>query len=119
MRFLADEDFPLASVRILRRAGHDTAAVAERARGAADDDVLDLAFRERRILLTFDRDFGRHALQGLHGGYEGIVVFRLPPARPQDPALILQALLARGDLILERRLTIVDRRRIRQRPLPA
>ena len=69
MRFLADESCDFGIVRALRAAGHDVKAVAEAALGAADAVVLELAARERRVLLTEDKDFGRcdiHPLSG-HG----------------------------------------------------
>lgn len=56
MRFLADENFPLPSVRILSAARHDVAAVVQDSPGVADETVLERAVREARILLTFDRD---------------------------------------------------------------
>jgi hypothetical protein len=40
MHFLANENFPLESVRSLRTAGHDVAAVIEDSRGAKDHEVL-------------------------------------------------------------------------------
>lgn len=58
MRFLADENFPLPSIRLLSVAGHDVAAVALKSPGISDEAVMDRAVREKRILLTFDRDYG-------------------------------------------------------------
>lgn len=43
MRFLADENFPAASVRALRAEGHDVAAVGETQSGAEDSTVLQIA----------------------------------------------------------------------------
>ncbi|MBI4219547.1 MAG: DUF5615 family PIN-like protein, partial [Chloroflexi bacterium] len=59
MRFLADESSDIRVAQALRRAGHDVVAVAETARGAPDREVLETALKDRRILLTEDRDFGR------------------------------------------------------------
>jgi predicted nuclease of predicted toxin-antitoxin system len=47
----------------LRAAGHDTAAVVESARGAPDEDVIDLAVRQERILITEDTDFGQLVME--------------------------------------------------------
>lgn len=117
MRLFADENIPWASIRILRAAGHDVIAIAEVAAGMSDFALLDWAAREGRLVLTLDRDLGRLA-QG-HGGMGegGVVIFRIPRSAPQEPALALQALLARGDLALCGRLTVVDRTKIRQRIL--
>jgi predicted nuclease of predicted toxin-antitoxin system len=58
MRFLANENFPLAAIEALRRAGHDTAWIQVDAPGSSDEAVLARAVRDERVLLTFDKDFG-------------------------------------------------------------
>lgn len=45
-------------VASLRSLGHDILYVAEMAAGLNDADVLALAAREKRVLLTEDKDFG-------------------------------------------------------------
>ena len=59
MRFLADESCDFAVVRVLRDAGHSVRAVAELSPRAEDPKVMDLAVREKTILLTEDKDFGQ------------------------------------------------------------
>ena len=59
LRFLADESCDFAAVRALRTEGFDVLSVAEALAGADDVDVIALALRERRILLTEDKDFGQ------------------------------------------------------------
>jgi hypothetical protein len=58
LHFLADENLDFAVVRILRTAGHDVRALAEEATRTVDAEVIALALREGRILLTEDKDFG-------------------------------------------------------------
>lgn len=58
MQFLANENFPLDAVQLLRNAGHDLAWVRTDAPGLTDPQVLAWAMRDRRVLLTFDKDFG-------------------------------------------------------------
>jgi hypothetical protein len=57
MRFLADESCDFILVRALRAAGHDVIAVSEITPRAKDHEVIDLALREKRILLTEGKDF--------------------------------------------------------------
>src|SRR5687767_11049488 len=59
MRFLADESCDFAIVRALRAAGHDVLAVVDVSPRAADPNVIDLAVRDNRILLTEDKNFGQ------------------------------------------------------------
>lgn len=57
-RYLANENFPAETVFWLRERGDDVAHVAETMAGARDLDLLSLARRENRIILTFDRIYG-------------------------------------------------------------
>ena len=58
MQFLANENVPVVSIRRLRAAGYDVASVIEDSPGATDEAILWQAHTERRIILTFDRDYG-------------------------------------------------------------
>jgi len=58
MRFLADECCDFAAVRCLRAQGHDVLAVSDFQQRSVDQDVMELALAENRILLTEDKDFG-------------------------------------------------------------
>ncbi len=58
MQFLADENVPLPSIRLLREAGLDIEAIGETAPGAPDVQVLSRAVTNGQLLITFDRDFG-------------------------------------------------------------
>lgn len=58
LRFLADESCDFAVVRALRAEGYDVLAVSEVTRRSDDRELIDQAYRERRVLLTEDKDFG-------------------------------------------------------------
>jgi predicted nuclease of predicted toxin-antitoxin system len=118
MRFLANEKFPLASVRRLRQAGHDIASVLEIAAGAKDAVVLDRAARENRILLTFDRDYGELIYRRNLPPPAGVVYLRFAPETPEEAAIVVSALGEVAGLQFEGRYTVVDRQKVRQRPLP-
>jgi predicted nuclease of predicted toxin-antitoxin system len=118
VRFLADENFPLPSVRILNSAGHDVAAIVLESPGAPDQHVLERAAREQRILLTFDRDYGRLLYERDLPAPGGIVYFRFVPSSVEEPAEYLLALLERPEPSLPGMLTVAERDRVRQRPLP-
>ena len=117
MRFLADENFPLGSIKFLRNSGHDVAAVIEDSPGAKDYEVLERASREQRIILTFDRDYGELIYSRKHLITGGIIYLRFIPETPLEPADFIIKLMQIPELCLEERFTIVERTRIRQRPL--
>lgn len=57
--FLADENIASSVVSALREAGYDVKSVKEEnLLGASDRNLILYAKRERRIMLTHDRDFG-------------------------------------------------------------
>jgi predicted nuclease of predicted toxin-antitoxin system len=117
VRFLADENIPRAGIELLRARGHDVLAAGEVARGSSDAELLTRAVQERRILLTFDRDFGALAFRSDRPRACGIVLFRMVPVSPDEPATVLLALAGRPELELEGHFTVVDRDRARQRPV--
>jgi predicted nuclease of predicted toxin-antitoxin system len=118
MRFLANENFPLASVGRLRQAGHDVVSISEVSPGAKDPTVLARAAREGDVLLTFDRDYGELIFRRRLPPPRGLIYLRLVPETPEEAADVIVALLAVPGIRLEGRYTVVDRQRIRQRPLP-
>jgi predicted nuclease of predicted toxin-antitoxin system len=77
MRWLCDENVPRLLVDELRSRNHEVLWIAEEARGASDVEVLALAERERRICLTFDKDFGEIAAHASPSLQCGVVLLRL------------------------------------------
>lgn len=57
MKLLANENFPIASIDFLQKAGFDIKAIRFVARGISDEEVLRMAINENRTILTFDRDY--------------------------------------------------------------
>jgi predicted nuclease of predicted toxin-antitoxin system len=75
---------PGAAVTALGAAGHDVVWIRTSAPGASDPDVLAWAARDKRVLLTFDKDFGELAKASALPGACGIVLFRMPMPKPGD-----------------------------------
>jgi hypothetical protein len=97
MRFLADENFPAASVQALQAAGHDVVCVGMLTPGVADLNVLAWMAREGRILLTFDKDFGELARRARLPSACGILLFRVPMPRPGHVGSRLAELITARD----------------------
>ena len=92
-RLLLDENFPRSAARGLVAAGHDVQEVATTAPGIADEDVLSLARRERRCLVTFDADFGELVFRQGVAAPPSIVYLRVHPIVTLEVlALTLEAL---------------------------
>lgn len=117
MDFLANENFPLSSIKLLRNAGHNVASVIEETPGAKDLDILKRARRENRIILTFDRDYGELIYR--HGSFipGGVVYFRFDPSTSEEAAKILSKTLKEGKVSILGKFTVIERDRMRQRTL--
>ena len=118
MQLIADENFPLISIRLLRQAGCDISSVTEDSPGIEDPEVLARAVNEQRIILTFDRDYGELIYRFRLPPPKGVIYLRFRPHTPEEPAAILLNLFQTEELQIEGWFTIVERDRIRQRPLP-
>src|SRR4051812_67089 len=89
MHFLADENFPGPSIKLLKEAGLHIERFADVDLGAPDTSVIEYASRTGAIILTFDKDFGHLVFQE---GYSspGIVFYRY---RGPDPVWAGRVLL--------------------------
>ena len=115
-RWLADENFPVPSFRLLQEAGWDIAHVGLFAGGISDANVLKYAIAENQIVLTFDSDYGTLLLKE---GYRppGIVYFRLTNYLPEKPGQLMLAMHA-ADWPFAGNLCVVDNDTTRIRPIP-
>lgn len=65
MRFLVDDCTGPAVAQWFQARGHDTFSVYEQARGMSDEDIIEKAYTENRILVTNDKDFGEKVYRDL------------------------------------------------------
>ena len=70
-------------------------------------------------MITFDGDYGRLFYRQDAPAPVGIVYFRIVPFSLEEPAEYLITLPERSELTLLGALTVVERERTRQRPLPS
>lgn len=117
MRFLANENVPLDAIVALRQAGHDVVWIRTEAPGSKDEEILDQAVKEERILLTFDKDFGELAFRSRLPASCGIVLFRITASGSEHLARIVTTALE-TDTEWSGHFSVVERNRIRVRLLP-
>jgi predicted nuclease of predicted toxin-antitoxin system len=117
MHFLADECCDRLVVKALRKAGHDVKAVSEISPGVEDSDVIRLAVREKRILLTEDKDFGQ--LVYAYGQTNGGVIFlrNVASARQQISDDLVRLVKQSGEKLVGR-FVVVQPGRIRISGVP-
>lgn len=119
MRFLIDMPVTPEAVPHLRAAGHD--AVHASAIGlarAADHEILEVARRESRVVVTADLDYPRLVILNDASG-PGVILFRGGSYSDQEMLALLDRVLGyAARLDLDHSITVVDRNRIRHRRLP-
>jgi predicted nuclease of predicted toxin-antitoxin system len=78
MNFLLDQNIDHRLAIYLRALGHDVTAIAyDYPHGLSDKEVLAIAIREKRILITYDRaDFGELIFRS-HHPHCGVILLRL------------------------------------------
>lgn len=116
VRLLVDECCRRSLAEALRRLGCDVAAVADLLPSVSDEDVLALAVRLDRILVTDDKDFGALVLrQGLPT--PGIILLRTSSDDGEFQAGRLAELLTDSQRKIHGHMTVVEDARFRTRPL--
>ncbi|MCK9631905.1 MAG: DUF5615 family PIN-like protein [Methanoregula sp.] len=118
MKLLADENISSSVVRALAEEGYDILWVRTEAPGISDLDVMRLACRDNRLILTYDKDFGELVVKENLCPSAGIILLRLPLKNPAHIApCILDILKSRTDW--EGHFSVIEEKRIRMRPLPS
>jgi predicted nuclease of predicted toxin-antitoxin system len=105
IKLLADENVPLEAVKTIRRKSVDIVSVIEFSLGLSDMEVLDLANREGRIIVTFDKDFGELVIREKMK-VKGLILLRFTPKSPQQIAEKVWRVLTSG-IPVENNLLIV------------
>jgi len=107
------------AVEHLRRLGHEaTHAAAVGLSTVSDNEILAVARREARVVVTADLDYPRLlAIESADG--PAVILFRGGTYSDSEMLALLDRVLAEVPTIeLERSVTVVDRHRIRRRRLP-
>lgn len=115
MKLLANENFPLDSVYLLPRWGYDVYSIGLDNPSISDEEVMSIAIKEQRIIMTFDRDYGELIFKAGYRPPEGVIYLRIEPVFPEYPAEIIRQLIESGDFSFGNCLTVLDETRIRQR----
>jgi predicted nuclease of predicted toxin-antitoxin system len=89
---MVDESSGAAVVIFLRRLGYDVLSASEIMRQAEDEDVLRLAEKDERILITNDKDFGELIFKS-EKAHAGVILMRLRDESPENRVRVLQAVL--------------------------
>ncbi|MDQ3772634.1 MAG: DUF5615 family PIN-like protein [Actinomycetota bacterium] len=120
MRWLLDNNLSVQLVDLLSEAGHDVAHVRSYGmQSASDQEVLERARQEDRVLVSADTDFGRILARSGATAPSVLLLRQRTGRRPQSQALLVLANLE--DLAAQLEigcLVVLDERTVRVRRLP-
>lgn len=115
MKFLANENYPYPSIKILRAAGFDVKSIAESNFGITDSEVIKIAQEENRIILTFDSDYGELIFRLATQDPPSVIYYRFKGAAPDAAGIILSKLIQAKHISLEGTFTVIEENNVRQR----
>ena len=120
MRFFVDNALSPEVADALRRAGHDAVHVRDRGKqGAPDEEVLELAWREGRILVSADTDFAAILAQRERSNPSLILFRRASQRRPEaQVALLLANVSNLTEELTAGCVAVFEETRVRVRRLP-
>jgi len=114
MKFLVDESVEYRVIIFLRNLGYDTRSVVDSSYGLEDKTIVSLAYKENRILITNDKDFGE-LIYRLHLPHKGIILFRLSKETYQLKEKKLNYILKKFKDKLQNSFTVISDNKIRFR----
>jgi len=115
MKFLANENIPLASIKYLKKIGFNIKSIGLEHLGITDKKVIAIANTEQRIIITFDRDYGELIFKHNLKPKNGVIYLRLSNFSPEMPGKIIERIIKLGKFSFDSRLTVVNDETIRQR----
>lgn len=117
MMVLADANIEAIVVDWLRLLGHDVVWAAELPPSTPDTELIELANKEGRFLITYDRDFGElvfYRKQIAHG----IILLRSDASLQADRLALIQRHWTSIEAQVTGHFVVVSDRSLRIRPLP-
>ncbi len=115
MKWLADENIPIKVVNKLRQEGFDIIRIDEIKPGLSDKQVIEIAVKTSRAVITFDKDFGKLIYRE---GYkvEAVVLLRFSPKGVDVIFQRVKSLLSK-DMNLKNCFVVVGEKKLRVRRL--
>ena len=114
-KLLADENIPLEAVQQLKSDGLDIVSQSILNPGASDKQLLSYAWKEQRVLITFDKDFGKLIFR-TQKPCSGVILLRISPQSSDYTYSLLKKVLALH-LSFNTSFCVVENHRVRIIPL--
>ena len=116
MRFLADENIPLAIVEWLQASGHDVVYAGQIAAGEKDVNWLTRTEADQRLVITSDKDFGELIFREQLNSH-GVILLRLGRLTIPERLIRLQQVWGVIEANPQGRFIVITEHRVRVRLL--
>lgn len=115
MKFIADENIPLEVIKKLKDKNFDIISISEKKRGLDDEEILSIANKDKRVLITFDTDFGEIIFK-LKKQNNGVILLRIHPKSVEYIITVIEKVLSK-DINFEKSFCVIEIDRIRVIPI--
>ncbi len=115
MKLLANENFPQTSAIYLQNAGFDITSIGTDHPGITDEQVMEIAIKEERTILTFDSDYGELIFKYEYQPSAGVIFIRTLPSTPEEAGRLIEQIINSDEFEFRKTLTVIDTNGIRQR----
>jgi uncharacterized protein (DUF433 family)/predicted nuclease of predicted toxin-antitoxin system len=114
LKFLIDVGVGTSVDKWLRENGYDAVSVRDVDSRAKDQDILQLAVREGRMIITMDKDFGELVYNsGL--AHSGVLILRLEDATSEEKVDVVKAILSEFAASIENKFCVYQNGKLRIR----
>jgi len=114
MQFLANENFPGPSIKLLRKE-YKVISITEESPGITDEAVIKKAIAENLTILTFDRDYGEIIFKSKLFPTPSVIYFRFKGVAPDTAGKMLLSFIASQTILFDNCFTVIEEDSIRQR----
>lgn len=115
MNIIVDENIAVQVVEKLQEDGHNVRYTIQ-GQGIADTIVLDMAYKQKALLITDDKDFGELVVHNKQQAF-GVLLVRLPGLAFDQKAEIVADVVREYGNALTSAFTVITKKSIRTRSL--
>lgn len=112
MKFLADVNIESLIVKHLRKLNYDVKWVLEEDPFVKDEEILEISYTEKRILLSNDKDFGELVFKEKRNVFS-IILLRIPQNDVALKVEVIDNLINNYKEKIEHKFTVVSKNKVR------
>lgn len=117
IKFLVDESVEYGIILFLRDSAFDVISISEENPSILDPEVLKQAYKQKRVLITNDKGFGRLIFKEKQKSY-GVILIRLPFDTTSEKILRLDKVIKSQNKGLTTLFTTITEKQTRYKLLP-